>query len=246
MPILFKDTRIEDVSVSKGIVTSYWSAFDNMDLHGDIIPRGAYKKSISERGPGGTNQIKFLWMHMFSQPMGPVLHLEEDDFGLLAVYKVIPELYNNLGRDLLVLYNERVIDEHSVGIDVVERSDEDRRVISQAKLWEGSAVTWGANPLTPVVEMKTKNATLTGEIETPLKKQIDIARRALATDISDHMGQQIEKFLDQVKDITRNDPPAKTTETDPPYNQEAEYALKAFGEMSAFLNLKSLQNTFKG
>jgi hypothetical protein len=50
--------------------------------------------------------------------------------------------------------------EHSIGYKTIQSSTETRngeevRILSELMLWEGSAVTWGANPLTPTVGFKS-------------------------------------------------------------------------------------------
>ena len=47
---------IEDIDMKNKIVTGYLSSFGNKDYDDDIIMRGAYKKSITER----KNDIYFL------------------------------------------------------------------------------------------------------------------------------------------------------------------------------------------
>ena len=43
-----------DISEKDGIVSGYFSSFGNKDSDGDIIERGAFKKTIKERGPKST------------------------------------------------------------------------------------------------------------------------------------------------------------------------------------------------
>src|SRR5690606_40163764 len=71
-PMLLKNlaAQLEDVSDKDGLVTHYWSAFGNRDSDGDVIQRGAYAKTIQERGPQGANRIKFLWQHDPWDPIG--------------------------------------------------------------------------------------------------------------------------------------------------------------------------------
>jgi len=49
-----------------------------------------------------------------------------------------------------------LITEHSIGFQVVNESKkQDYNEITEVKLWEGSSLTaWGANPLTPLTDMK--------------------------------------------------------------------------------------------
>lgn len=209
MSFLLKDSgQIADVSALDGIVVLYASGFGNKDAHGDIIAKGAYAKSIKERGPAGTNRIKHLNMHWWDEMLGVPLELIEDEKGLRVVSKIAK---TRLGLDALILYKEGVITEHSVGIDVLKRDEQDEAIILETRLWEYSAVTWGANPLTPTVEVKQlpprekrgqKYADDRPAIPTPLAKQIESASRALNTGgISDETCNQIEHWLDRVKTI---------------------------------------------
>jgi len=146
------DSSIKDVDVENGIVTGYFSTFDSVDLDGDVMERGCFKKTISERGPSGKNEIKFLWQHDSWKPLGPISVLQEDFKGLYFEAKISDTSY---GMDALKLYRDGVINQHSIGFQTIksieEQVAEDKEItrISEVKLWEGSAVTWGANPNTP-------------------------------------------------------------------------------------------------
>ena len=158
-PIIYKDipAEIKDVDVKKGIVEGYFSTWDIVDAHGDEIVRGAYKKSLLENGPGANRQrIHHLWQHNASTPLYRFTEqgtLLEDNMGLFFRSKPSKTTY---GRDVLLLYEDGVINEHSVGIQVVksENSNEGHMRLLELKLWEGSTVTWGANFDTPVTAMK--------------------------------------------------------------------------------------------
>jgi hypothetical protein len=108
------------------------------------------------------------------------------------------------GVDALILYNEGVITEHSVGIDVLKRDEQDEAIILEARLWEYSAVTWGANPQTPTVSVKQMPGRFKDEqatIPTPLASQIETASRALNTGgLTDETYQKIEHWLDVIKE----------------------------------------------
>src|SRR5690606_8375284 len=95
------------------------------------------------------------------------------------------------GRDALILYNEGVITEHSVGIDILQRREEDRRRIPEVRLWEGSPVTWGANALTPTLEIKGSGKSAFDL----LTEQTERMRRALKTGISDELASDLEGWL---------------------------------------------------
>jgi len=144
---------IEDVDDVKGIVTGYFSAFNNIDSDGDVIVSGAYKKSIAENGPMGRNRIMHLLQHNPLMPLAKPMELIEDGKGLRFTSKITETSY---GKDVIKLYSEGVFNEHSVGFEIVKADNKaNYREIKEIKLWEGSTVTWGANPNTPIESIKS-------------------------------------------------------------------------------------------
>lgn len=144
--------RLQEIDKLKGEVVAYWSSFGNRDSYGDTMVQGCYDDTIKDWGPQGKDLIAFLWNHsFFGMPVGKPVRLVEDDFGLLATVNVSKTAQ---GADLLILYEDEVINQHSVGIDILERDDEDTSLILKCRLWEGSAVVWAANQRTPTVSVK--------------------------------------------------------------------------------------------
>jgi len=145
----------KDIDLKQGIITAYWSSFDVVDSDVEYFDLSAFSKSIQERGPKGRNRIMKLWQHNPTMPLGKPMELYTDNVGLIAVTKISETTY---GMDALKLYQDGVINEHSVGFQTIKSNyDESRKAtrISEAKLWEGSAVTWGANEFTPVISGKS-------------------------------------------------------------------------------------------
>lgn len=110
--------------------------------------RGAFKKTIRERGPKGNGQIKFLRQHGADTYVtaARLLDLREDAEGLWFRAKTIDTA---VGRDLAVELREGVVDTLSIGFDVVqEHVDKDQdpilRTVIEARLYEISAVLWPA------------------------------------------------------------------------------------------------------
>ena len=65
-------SEIKDLNSEKREVAVYLSIFDNLDSDNDVITKGAFTKSILERGPDSiTNRkIAFLRHHDWQQPIG--------------------------------------------------------------------------------------------------------------------------------------------------------------------------------
>ena len=159
--------EIKDMSADKRSVAIYLSKFGNVDSDLDMIQKGAFKKSIEERGPSSVSnrKIAYLRYHDWEQQIGKFLSIEEDDMGLFAV----AQLGNSTkGEDAWQDYQDGIIREHSIGfqyiqdkikwVDDVTMDKGGYYLISEVKLFEGSAVLFGANEETPVMEvMKSEN-----------------------------------------------------------------------------------------
>jgi len=132
------------VDLEKNEFEGYASTFGNTDLVGDVVEKGAFKKTIQERLP--KNLIKVLWRHY--EPMGLPKHMEEDSKGLYVVAKVSK---TNENQDRLQLMKDGVVDRLSIGYDVVKREIEEledgKRIVhlKELKLYEFSPVTFAAN-----------------------------------------------------------------------------------------------------
>ena len=157
--------QLSDLDEGTRQVKGYFSTFDNLDSDGDVIRQGAFSKSITESGPNatGNRRIAHLRDHDFTHQIGRLDELGEDTKGL---YFVSTLGRSTKGSDALADYQDGIIREHSIGfqyiadkMDYVEPSDskfDSERghfEIREVKLWEGSAVTFGANELTPVVDV---------------------------------------------------------------------------------------------
>jgi HK97 family phage prohead protease len=170
---------IEDVDDVKGIVTGYFSAFNNIDSDGDVIVSGAYKKTVAENGPMGKNRIMHLLQHNPLMPLAKPMELMEDGKGLRFVSKITETSY---GKDVIKLYAEGVFNEHSVGFEIIKSDNKaGYREIREIKLWEGSTVTWGANPNTPIESMKSWDAPKSQDM---IAKMCNLIRKGDLTDES--------------------------------------------------------------
>ncbi len=150
------DLEVKDVDTKNGEVIGYFSAFGNVDSDGDIMMPGAFKRSIQDWGPEGKNRIKHLMNHDPSQPLGKILELKEDDYGLYYRSKIGS---HQLGKDFVKMVESGLITEHSIGFKTLrEQKAEAGNQIHEVMLFEGSSLTaWGANEATPLLGMKNYN-----------------------------------------------------------------------------------------
>lgn len=144
---------VKDVDAKKRIITGYLSNFGNKDHDQDIIEKGAFTKSLKER----KDQIYFLNQHRWHQPHGKFSVLTEDAKGLY--FESTPMIEGvSYSDDAIKLYEAGIINEHSIGYSVVKGffdNDQDAYILKELKLYEGSNVTRGANPLTPYLGSKS-------------------------------------------------------------------------------------------
>ena len=149
---------VKDVDKTSRTVTGYFSAYSSKDSDGDIIEKGAYTKTIKERA----NDIYYLFNHNWDYLLDKgsrSLKLIDDAHGLGFEAKIAD---TNIGRDLMVYYEEGLVNEHSVGFvtqKAVYDKHQDARIIREIKLYEGSAVPMGANSNTPLTSMKSISTT---------------------------------------------------------------------------------------
>jgi len=188
---------VKDIDSKQGIVSGYFSAFGNRDSDGDIIMKGAYSKTIKERGPESSKpRIFHLWQHDSYKPLAKPIELNEDDMGLAFKTKISQTSW---GRDVLQLYEDQVITEHSVGINILktERVDEESQRVLEVKMWEGSSVTWGANERTPTI-----GGVKSLEAQDPeaLIKRMDLLGKTMRKgNMTDETYQLIELEYEQIK-----------------------------------------------
>lgn len=182
--------EVSDIDEKYGIVKGYGSYFDNMDSDKDIIKRGAYKKTIEENG----YRVKYYYQHKLDQPLGKIKELYEDDKGLVFVAEM-PK--TTLGKDVLELMKAGVITENSVGIMPMQKEIKDgHREITEAKLYEISAVSLAANDQAKILDVK-------GELKLneTFNRYDKLCKLLRKGNISDDMGYAIESEILKLKTL---------------------------------------------
>ena len=200
---------ISDSSVSESSgerkVKGYLSAFDVMDSDRDIVRRGAFTKSIKENGPASMSnrRIQFLRNHDWNSQIGKFLELVEDEKGLMFTATLGT---SSKGNDAFLDYQQGIIREHSIGFNYVQDkitmvNDKDGMAqgggyweVKEVQLWEGSAVTFGANEFTPVVDV-SKGLTTESFIESLNSELIAITKALKEGQGTDERLQALEMRL---------------------------------------------------
>lgn len=200
---------IKDVDGKKGIVTGYFAKFDNVDADGDIIRKGAFTKSILETGPASTQpRIKHFLNHDTSKPLGKLISLDEDAFGLAYESQIGTHA---LGQDFIKQVESGLITEHSIGYQTMKRNQlQDYQdymknpalgyqELTDVKLWEGSSLqSWGSNSKTPLTGLK--DTELKDELQKLVNRQKALEKFCRNSDASD---ETIELLLIECKQLTQ-------------------------------------------
>lgn len=145
--LLCKKLQIKSNDES-GLFSGYASVFNNEDSYGDVILPGAFEKHLSD-----SEDIKLLWQHDITQPIGVITSVYETPKGLKIQGKIITS--TSKGSEVYQLVKEKAVDGLSIGYQVLDSYEQDGvRYITEIKLWEVSIVTFPANTLAKVEDVK--------------------------------------------------------------------------------------------
>lgn len=152
--IEFKDA---DVDTSKREITGYAATWD-ADQVGDIITKGAFKKTLAERA----SRVKFMYNH--KHLMGKPIEMYEDSIGLVTKSAVVE---SEQGDHVLKLAKMGALDEMSIQFTVPQGKSEYKdgmRFISEVKLFEFGPVDFPANSAARILDVKSlKQSLLDGQ-----------------------------------------------------------------------------------
>lgn len=159
-PVHYKDFAFNPngITVTDRTVCAYVAMYGNKDRDDDIIIKGAFAKSIAERGPESEiKEIAYLWQHDMHEPLGRPLVLEERDAGLYAenFHDAIPQADRALEQQ-----KSGTLKFFSIGYqyiwDKIEYDEEKEAFIcKELMLFEESLVTIASNNMTGIVGIKS-------------------------------------------------------------------------------------------
>lgn len=120
-------------------IEGYASRYDEADLGGDVVRRGAFSKKLMITPPDG---VMMLYQHAAENPVGRWTKLEDRNDGLYARGSIL--LGTRLGRDLAVLLTGGAISGLSIGFKPTRtrRRPGGGRDILELQLWEISIVSF--------------------------------------------------------------------------------------------------------
>jgi HK97 family phage prohead protease len=193
-PINYIETRAE-ATISERTIKGYLAIFGKQDVHGTIFVKGAFSKSIQERGPESDSNYKItlLWQHDMRNPIGRITVLREDDKGLYFEAE-IDDVED--GNRALKQIQSGTLNQFSFGFryiwDKVEYDEEtESYIVKEVDLIEGSVVTMGSqgdtHAIRSIEELEQKEMTLKENIELSLKSIPRAKQLELRKSITDYI-----------------------------------------------------------
>lgn len=135
-----------------GVFEGYASLFRIPDLGKDVVEPGAFRESLSRRGPSG---VKLLWQHDPAEPIGRWLSLTEDSRGLFVRGRL--SFAVTRAREIHALMLDGALDGLSIGFRPEKARTEPRtglRRLERVDLWEVSVVTFPMLPQARIAAVK--------------------------------------------------------------------------------------------
>ena len=146
--------------------SGYGAYFGNPDSYGDVIAKGAFKDALKEIKKTKIWPAMLLqhggWSAEDMMPVGIWTDLVEDDQGLYVTGKLADTDRGREAYALLKMQPRAAITGLSIGYVAKEyvigtKPEEPRRLLKKVDLWEISLVTFPANDLARVDEVKAAN-----------------------------------------------------------------------------------------
>lgn len=162
-------------------VEGYASRFGEADRGGDVVEPGAYARSLAALAAEG-RQVKMLWQHDATQPIGVWDEVREDGRGLWVKGRILTDVAR--GREAAALIAAGAIDGLSIGYRTLRAAKDDsgRRHLRELELWEVSLVTF---PMLPSARVGAKAETGDAAALRALARLFEEARGLLAPAASD-------------------------------------------------------------
>lgn len=173
-PISFSTIAINEnedvVTLEDRVIRGYLVKWNNKNMFNEVFVKGAFAKSIRERGPGSQAKYKltFLWQHDQHDPLALFAVLKEDDFGLYFETMPLDDVPN--AERAIKQIKSGTLNQFSVGFDYVWDKIEydektDSLILLEVDLFEGSVVTIGADMETFAIRSKEGLSDLHDDIE---------------------------------------------------------------------------------
>lgn len=147
-------TSLEIKSLSNMQFEGMGSVFGNVDLGGDVVLPGAFKRTLAEHKSEGTLPAMF-WMHDPSRVPGKWVDMYEGDTGLVTKGQLAT---TDLGKEVHTLLKMEAVRGLSIGYipTEVDYNSDGVRLIKDVNLLEVSVVSIPMNPKAQIEHVKSR------------------------------------------------------------------------------------------
>lgn len=160
----------EETNVIEGYASTFGGDPDHV---GDIVAQGAFTKTIQTRG----NQVKMLVNHRWSDIIGKVVELKEDNYGLFFKAKISETAR---GNEIMTLIKDGVLDRISIGYRTIKSKwdhENNIRTLEEVELYELSVVPIPANDRAVITGAKNDEPSPEEKAGRVLSKKTETALR---------------------------------------------------------------------
>lgn len=185
------------------VIKGYGAVFGNVDLGRDVITRGAFSKTLADKG----NKVYFLADHKYdTDNLLGVATVEEDEVGLIGSYEINLDLQK--GREI---YSQaKQMQEAglplgmSIGYDVVKGDPDPRtqvRILKELRLHEISLTMFPMNPEARVTSVKNMNVAELERLRSEINSLLEVKSQDSTYDDEAEIIEQIENLTKSLKDV---------------------------------------------
>lgn len=230
----YNSCKTLDIDTSQRQVKVAIAEMETIDRDNEVFDTKAFNKTIKENGPTGTNEIWHLLDHD-SKSFSALSKFKEVGIDGKYLYGVSQYKDSFAWREVAwPLYENGDFNQHSVGFTSLEKvkHKDGHSIITSARVWEGSAVLWGAQPNTPVMGITKAIKDLFDDAEMSTAELIEYNLGRIIKRIQDEKYTEINKNLLTI-DLMRLQTMYKTTSpvietTKPDFGKQIKEAFASF------------------
>ncbi|MGL9732070.1 MAG: HK97 family phage prohead protease [Wolbachia sp.] len=133
-----------------GVFSGYARVFNVVDKQNDLILPRTFKENLNK------DKTKLFWQHNTSETIGYIIDVHENDVGLYITAHLLLGIQK--AEEVYLMLKTGVINVLSIGYISIEYDIDHKseaRVLKQVELWEVSLVTFPANLVAQVVNVKS-------------------------------------------------------------------------------------------
>lgn len=169
--------------------SGHGSIFGNVDLGGDAVMPGAFKRTLARHKTAGTLPSMF-WMHSPNQVPGVWKEMREDEQGLFVKGELAD---TQLGNEMRTLLGMKAVRGLSIGYRTIDRewTDDGVRLLKEVDLMEVSIVSLAMNPLAKIEASKARLSELCEYVPTEREFEKSLRDAGYSRSVACHLASKV-------------------------------------------------------